>query len=141
MRPIVRVFLIVASQAAAWFALRRGAADAVLSSAMGPASLPAWHAAIDAAPGYALILLGCYALATVGIAFLSFNDVSAKAEELKLVRAPRRIDARISVCRCSRCDFNMAALQRTPAATPTFCPVRTPRSFSPRSRAAGHRRG
>jgi hypothetical protein len=87
MRPIVVAGLLLLTLGAAWYALRAGAADALLAAALGGAALPAAHAAIDAAPGYALILLGCYALATVGLSFLSFNDISGKAEELKAVRA------------------------------------------------------
>ena len=107
MRPIVVAGLLLLTLGAAWYALRAGAADARLAAARGGAALPAAHAAIDAAPGYALILLGCYALATVGLSFLSFNDISGKAEELKAVRAGGgrgrvRCGARRRRRRCSR---------------------------------------
>ena len=39
--------------------------------------------ALEGAPAWALIALGCYALASVGLSFLSFRDCSAKAQELQ----------------------------------------------------------
>jgi hypothetical protein len=82
MRPVVRVLLILASACAAWLS-----AYALLSrSGLSASRQAAVRAVLDGTPSYALIVLGCYAAASVGAAFWSFRDCSAEAEALQTVR-------------------------------------------------------
>ena len=83
LRPVVRVALILATAIAGWLAAYLALPHSGLSAARQAAA----RVALGAAPGYALIALGCYAAASVGAAFWSFRDCSAEAEALQAVRA------------------------------------------------------
>ena len=75
MRPVLRVFLLLLALFVVWLAACEAAARAGASAAV--------RAALAGAPAWALIALGCYALASVGLSFLSFRDCSSKALELQ----------------------------------------------------------